>query len=381
MEICEENRLVTYSEDELQMDDEPLEDLDEAAEIIPYTYSITSYGADYPVDSLVKRIEAKDILVPTLKWEAPEETEIVGFQRQYVWPRSKADRFIESLLLGLPVPGIFLVKEPSGALLVLDGHQRLSTLHAYYDGIINGQEYRLSQVQEPFAGKRYKDLDTEDRRRLDDSIIHATVVRQDEPTEDQSSIYVIFERLNTGGVNLQPQEIRVALYHGPFVRVLQDLNEKDAWRQLFGKKSRRLKDMEMILRFFAFLYDARNYRRPMKDFLNRYMAANRNLEKQPQLELQKIFDTTTRTILEGIGHKAFRPKRAINAAVVDSLMTGIAKRLLANGKIKDMDMLKNRFKELMQDSKYMDAVEKGTSQEANVKTRLSSAEEAFSQIP
>lgn len=381
MEICEENRLVTYSEDELQMDDEPVEDLDEAAEIIPYTYSITSYGADYPVDSLVKRIEAKDILVPTLKWEAPEETEIVGFQRQYVWPRSKADRFIESLLLGLPVPGIFLVKEPSGALLVLDGHQRLSTLHAYYDGIINGQEYRLSQVQEPFAGKRYKDLDTEDRRRLDDSIIHATVVRQDEPTEDQSSIYVIFERLNTGGVNLQPQEIRVALYHGPFVRVLQDLNEKDAWRQLFGKKSRRLKDMEMILRFFAFLYDARNYRRPMKDFLNRYMAANRNLEKQPQLELQKIFDTTARTILEGIGHKAFRPKRAINAAVVDSLMTGIAKRLLANGKIKDMDMLKNRFKELMQDSKYMDAVEKGTSQEANVKTRLSSAEEAFSQIP
>src|SRR5690348_10760279 len=188
----------------------PVDDLDEALEVIPFTYSITSYGADYPVDSIVKRMKAKDIVVPQFDWdESDERSEIVGFQREYVWKRPKADRFIESLLLGLPVPGIFLVKESSGRLLVLDGHQRLYTLRAFYDGVINGVEYNLADVQERFIGKRYRDLDIEDRRRLDDSIIHATVIRQDEPTEDQSSIYVIFERLNTGGVNLQPQEIRV----------------------------------------------------------------------------------------------------------------------------------------------------------------------------
>ena len=181
-----------------------------------------------------------------------EDTDLVGFQREYVWPRPKADRFIESLLLGLPVPGIFLVKEHSGRLLVLDGHQRLYTLRAFYKGIVNEKEYRLANVQERFEGKRYEDLDAEDRRRLDDGIIHATVVRQDEPTDDQSSIYVIFERLNTGGVNLQFQEIRVALYHGEFVRVLRELNENAEWRSLFGQTSRRLKDMEMILRFLAF---------------------------------------------------------------------------------------------------------------------------------
>jgi len=152
-------------EDNGPEDTEVVDDLDEATEIIPCTYSITSYGADYPVDSLVKRIESRDILVPTFSWQGPEGTEIVGFQRQYVWPQTKADRFIESLLLGLPVPGIFLVKEPSGILLVLDGHQRLYTLQAYYQGIINGKEYRLSNVQERFVGKRYKDLDAEDRRR------------------------------------------------------------------------------------------------------------------------------------------------------------------------------------------------------------------------
>jgi hypothetical protein len=64
------------------LDSTEVEDLDEAEEVIEGTYSITSYGADYPVDSLVKRIAAKDILVPTFNWKAPEDTEIIGFQRQ-----------------------------------------------------------------------------------------------------------------------------------------------------------------------------------------------------------------------------------------------------------------------------------------------------------
>src|SRR5712692_8394121 len=287
--------------------DVAVEDLDEALEVIPYTYSITAYGADYPVDSIIKRMEAEDIIVPRFSWEPDDDSEIVGFQREYVWPRPKADRFIESLLLGLPVPGIFLVKELNGRLLVLDGHQRLFTLRAYYDGVINGTEYRLENVQNQFIDKRYRDLDTEDRRRLDDSIIHATVIRQDEPTEDQSSIYLIFERLNTGGVNLQPQEIRVALYHGEFVRVLSKLNDNTAWRKLFGNKTKRLKDMEMILRFFAFYFYGQKYRSPMKDFLNRYMASNQNLQRQSKKELSQIFEDTTTIILKALGIRAFRP--------------------------------------------------------------------------
>src|ERR1022692_2337434 len=216
------------------VEEEQVDDLDEAAEVIPYTYSITSYGADYPVDSLVKRMGAKDIVVPKFSWTQTGAADIVGFQREYVWPRPKADRFIESLLLGLPVPGIFLVKEASGRLLVLDGHQRLYSLNAYYQGVIHAVEYRLNDVQERFKDKRYRDLDVEDRRRLDDSIIHATVIRQDQPTEDQSSVYMIFKSLKTGGVTLQPQEIRVALYHGELVRVLRTLNDDPSWRMLYG---------------------------------------------------------------------------------------------------------------------------------------------------
>jgi hypothetical protein len=281
--------------------------------------------------------------------------------------------------LGLPVPGIFLVKEPSGRLLVLDGHQRLYSLSAYYQGVIHGVEFRLDGVQERFNGKRYRDLDVEDRRRLDDSIIHATVIRQDEPGEDQSSIYMIFERLNTGGVNLQPQEIRVALYHGEFVRVLRTLNDDTSWRMLYGNKSKRLKDLEMILRFFAFFYYSNAYSSPMKVFLNRYMASNRNLQKQAEKDLEAAFGNTVSLLAEAVGARAFRPIRAVNAAVIDSIMTGLARRL-AKGAIKDKKQLVEKYDGLLKNDDYRKAVETGTSQETNVTNRLRLATEAFSGV-
>lgn len=358
--------------------EEGLLDIDETEEVIDFTYNITAYGADYPVDSLVKRLDNDDILVPRFSWDDPD-SEIVGFQREYVWSRTRADRFIESLLLGLPVPGIFLVKEPDGRLLVLDGHQRLHTLKAFYDGVINGKEYRLKNVQNQFEGLRYADLPSEDRRRLDNSIIHATIIKQDEPKEDQSSIYMIFERLNTGGMNLRPQEIRVALYHGELVMTLRELNEHSSWRSLYGKKSRRLKDLELILRFFAFYYYRESYSSPLKDFLNRYMASNRNLQKQNKEELTSIFEQTTDFILAAFGKNAFRPKGALNAAVVDSLMTGIATRIQKED-IDDLETAKKKYSDLMDNSEYMNSIDTGTSQKSNVNRRMESAIKAFADI-
>ncbi len=77
-----------------------------------------------------------------------------------------------------------------------------------------------------YEGKTYKTLENEDQLRLNDSIIHATIIRQDEPSDDQSSVYHIFERLNTGGTLLHPQEIRACIFHGPFNDLLAGLNEK-----------------------------------------------------------------------------------------------------------------------------------------------------------
>lgn len=176
----------------------------------PFTYSISSYGADYDVRGLVQRIRDEDIIVPE-------------FQRKYVWTQARASRFIESLLLGLPVPGIFLAIDPkTRQLLVIDGQQRLRSLRHFYDGMFPKGEgtvaftlkgERNKPLNPEFEGKAYADLEPRDRRDLDNAIIHATVIKQDKPEEeDSSSIYYIFERLNTGGVSLQPQEIRASIY-------------------------------------------------------------------------------------------------------------------------------------------------------------------------
>jgi Protein of unknown function DUF262 len=359
--------------------EEEVDDLDELNEVLPTTYSITSYGADYPVDGLVKRLVQGDIVVPLFRLEPEPGQSTVGFQREYVWTKPQADHFVESLLLGLPVPGIFLVKESNGKHLVLDGQQRLRTLESFYAGLFQGKEYTLENVQEKWRDKTYKTLHADDRRRLDDSIIHATVVRQDEPTEDQSSIYLIFERLNSGGTFLQPQEIRVALYHGQFASLLSKLNDNVKWRTLYGKKSPRLKDLELILRFFSLYFYANKYERPMKDFLNRNMASNRSLAKHDATELTTLFEKTVTLIHDALGPRAFRLKNAINAAVLDSVMVGVAGRL-AKGSIKSSEDLTKAYTSLLSKTDYLSATGRATADEESIKTRLRLAKEAFANV-
>ena len=210
----------------------------------PFRYSITSYGADYPVDALVKRLEDGSIYKPP-------------FQRNYVWNFPQACKFIESLLLGLPVPGIFLSRvQDTQKLLIVDGQQRLLTLKQFYSGIFEptGREFTLTAVQEEFIGKTYRSLSEEDKRHLDDTILHATVVRQDVPSDDLSSIYYLFERLNTGGTPLVAQEIRACIYEGELNTLLGTLNENSSWRAAYGRPSPRMRDQELILRFLAFYF-------------------------------------------------------------------------------------------------------------------------------
>jgi hypothetical protein len=345
-------------------------DIDEAAEVIPFTYAITAYGADPQVDGLIRRMKEGDIFIPLFSLPADTAGSQPRFQREYVWKKQQADRFIESLLLGLPVPGIFLVKESDGKHLVLDGHQRLRTLRQFYENQWESGEFCLESVQDRFQGRTYEQLEAADRRRLDDSIIHATIIRQDEPTEDLSSIYLIFERLNSGGTSLQPQEIRIALYHGPFVQLLTSLNAHPNWRSLFGRRSKRLKDIELILRFFALLESSKKYARPMKGFLSSYMAHRRNLSASVATELRELFIATCDAIFSAVGPKAFKPKATLNAALVDALMVGVARRIKAKGPIENLRSLKRAYTQLVREPAFQAAIARATADDENVKRRL-----------
>jgi hypothetical protein len=339
-------------------------------------YFISSYGADYPVDGLVKRINTGSIYVPR-------------FQRSYVWNIYRASRFIESLLLGLPVPSIFLYKESeSNKLLVIDGQQRLRTLQYFYNGIFEPTEckFRLRGVHHRFGGSTYETLEPQDRLRLDDSIIHAIIVKQEHPTENPeygagpSSIYHIFERLNTGGMLLQPQEIRSCLYHGKFIELLEQLNGNEKWRKLFGKVSTRMRDRELILRFLALYFRESHYKPPMKEFLNDFVYKYRWLEDDRANEFKQVFVNTISIIADAMGERAFRMRTAINAALFDAVTVGVAKRL-KKGPITNLQTLKHKYQELIQSKEFIETISAGTTHEASVSARLRMSTEAFADVP
>ncbi len=350
-----------------ELDATPVID-DTEDETVAYRYSITSYGADYPVDGLVSRLNSGKIYIPK-------------FQRQYVWKINQASRFIESLLLGLPVPGVFLSKDPeSSKLLVIDGQQRLKTIQFFINGVFeNERRFRLKGVQEPYDGVSYEELSEDDKISFNDYVIHATIIQQDEPTDDQSSIYHIFERLNTGGTPLQPQEIRACIFYGEFNELLAELNQNSAFRNIYGKPNNRLKDQELILRFLALYYERDQYQKPLKGFLNKFMGKNRHLNKYKKEEIEKIFSQTIGEIEKSIGRKAFRLERGINAALYDAVMIGVAHRIDL-GPITEVEDLNRKYEELIRSERLIQLLKSGTSDEANVEERLRISIENFKDV-
>lgn len=333
------------------------------SEELSFRYEITSYGADYPVDSIVKRIDNEIIYVPT-------------FQRNFVWNLAQASKFIESLILGLPVPGVFLSKESkTGRLLIVDGQQRLMSLHSFYNGIFKGREFKLTGLQSNLNGLTFKTLDPSDRIRLDDSIIHATIVRQDQPNDEESSIYLIFERLNTGGKPLTAQEIRACIYYGEFNELLTELTKSPDWRLVFGKENERLKEQELILRFYSLFYKRKEYEKPLKGFMNSYMSKNRNFELYSKKELTELFNTNIKLIATTIGNKAFRIGNPLNAAAFEGVMVGLAERL-KNKKITEEDF-SEKYQVLISNPDFIATTKGGTSDEKTIQDRLRIAIEAF----
>ena len=228
------------------------------------TYKLNSYGIDFDVNGLVRRQNSGSIYLP-------------DFQRNYVWSKKKASKFIESLLLGLPIPSVCLYKEEDNKQIIIDGFQRLESIRLFYSKkFADETKFSLSSVSPLFVGKTIDDLDEELRLKLDDTLIHATVVKADDPQEQNyNAVYLIFERLNTGGVNLTPQEIRSCVYHGSFQKIIQNLAQEENFRKVLVISSKRKKDQEIAIRLLALVSDYESYMGNMKEFLNQYCDKNK----------------------------------------------------------------------------------------------------------
>jgi hypothetical protein len=345
----------------------------------PDTSPVSYTGTDFDVEGLVRRLDRGDILVPTFG-HSFDEVETAGFQRGFVWNRSQMDRFIESLLLGFPIPGIMLVQQQDRRYLVLDGQQRLTTMLAFYRGTHGGKEFALKNVADNFKDLTYRTLDPEQKRQMDNSFIQATIVKTDGSPKSLDSVYQVFERLNAGGTQLTPHEIRIALYAGPLVNYLDELNHDVSWRQLYGPLSPRLRDQELVLRALAFFVSSSTYKRPLKKFLNDFMAEHRMLDRLQHEKLKVIFVEAARLLLEGPGRAALRRGGTqINAALTEALIVGLMRRL-DSGRAIDASQVMSVVADLDKSPDLDSAVTRATADEESVRSRLAVATARFASV-
>ena len=206
-------------------------------------FKISSWGADLSFRELIDRYDDEELVKPEL-------------QRKYVWDKTEASRFIDSILLGLPVPSIFLAKTSEERMLIIDGYQRIMTIHDYVKGIFSGdgKVFKLSRsekINSRWRGKAFTELSDAEQRKIKNTTIHAIIFVQQHPDGDDTSLYQVFERINTSGRTLLSQEIRNCVYQGSFNDLLMLLNRTESWRLLFGLESedQRMRDVEFILRY------------------------------------------------------------------------------------------------------------------------------------
>lgn len=369
------------SHDTVELSDEPFEltapELEEAqaaeSDVSPISYS----GTDFDVDGLVRRLDRGDIVIPNFG-HTDDQLELAGFQRGFVWRRPQMDRFIESLLLGFPIPAIMLVLQTDKRYLVLDGQQRLKTLQDFYGGIHRAKEFSLVNVADQFKGLTYKKLTEPQRRTLDNTFIQATIVRSDGSSKSLDSIYQVFERLNSGGTQLTPHEIRIALYSGPMVTFLSELNSDPAWRRLYGPPSPRLRDQEVVLRILALFSRSNEYFAPLKKFLNQFMNDHRDLSAFPRDEADTLFRRAVSEIEEAGGRDSLRRSgQRVNAALVETVVA-VYMTLLKSGTSLTPEQLSAALSILSQDSTLESASSSSTTTEENVRIRIARVSQFFS---
>ena len=240
--------------DEIELDYED-ELVEEKIEITPDKRKIYTDKSDPEIESLYNKYKrGKLVLQP-------------DFQRYFVWDSAKSSRLIESALLDIPLPVIYLSEEVDEREHVIDGQQRLTAFFSFIDGKFpDNKEFKLSglKVYKNLNKKGYRDLD----ENLQDRIRYCKIRTITFQKESNSELkFEIFERLNTGAVSLNDQELRNCIYRGPYNELLKELSRERDFMYLLNlnTQEKRMRDVELVLRFAAFYHATYlNYKPPMK---------------------------------------------------------------------------------------------------------------------
>lgn len=336
---------------------------------------------------------------------------IPGFQRNFVWDLGRASRLIESLVLGLPVPQLFLYEQERHKNLLIDGQQRLMSIYYFIkqrfprpkrraelrsvfdrhgnipDEVLHDDTYfqdfslrlpeSLPGQSNRLKGLKYETLGEDYRSALDLRPIRCIVVKQNLPVEGDTSMYEIFNRLNSGGVNLRPQEIRTSMYHSEFYDMLNRVNTREEWRRILQSSELdiHMKDIEVLLRGFAMLSDGNVYAPSMVKFLNQYSKKCQENDQAMNEYLEQLFGSFL-DASASLPDDTFINKgnNRFNIALYEAVFAA-ACRVPFNGKdllYEELD--EGRIETLKTDDSFLAATQRGTTQKSNVEARLDRAE-------
>lgn len=387
----------TMQEDPSWIDSE--DDLNDSSEDISFTeYDISASPNDFNIKTLFDFIGSGIVKIP-------------GFQRNYVWDIKRASKLIESIIIGIPIPQIFLYEEAKNKFIVIDGQQRYMTIYYFMkkrfprnekrlelrmifdenkgipDSILNNNEYFIDfnlklPTSQPgqtnkFNGLNYFTLDEEDKVSFDLRTIRNIIIKQNAPDDEHSVVFEIFNRLNSGGVNLKPQEIRTSLFHSKFYDMLYKINLKPEWRKLTpsGTPDLNMKDIEILLRGFAMLIDGQSYKPSMTKFLNKFSLKAKGFPDENINYLESLFMSFLKKSSTNDDQLFHSKTGRFNISVFESIFVAscIKPFLEKTLDINDVDFSKVEL--LKNDEQFIDATQSGTASEKNVKFRISLAKQ------
>lgn len=330
---------------------------------------------DVPPEQRRLHTETADLTVSSIhQYLANGKIEIPEFQRGYVWTRTQASRLIESLIIQCPIPVVYFSQSSDNKLVVIDGNQRLLSIKLFINDAFELQG--LSTYPE-LNGQSWSTLDPRFRDHLSNRTIRCITILKD--THPQIK-FDVFERLNTGSVKLNAQELRHGLNHGELMRKLDALSKNEFWRRSVGIRSdKRMKGAELILRFFAFRYDLKEYKKPLSSFLDQFSTKNRSIPEDEVKKWGLEFETTVSRVEFGFGRLAFRiyerdlrSSTGFNSALYDAQMIAFSEtknQKIITGSYKPADLHKEAYK-LFESEKFINSIRQATSDEMAVKNRI-----------
>lgn len=346
--------------------------LENIIDIPPEQRKLYTESSDFTVETLVNKLKNDSIYIP-------------DFQRKYVWNDIQASKLIESLIIQCPIPVIYLNQEQDETYSVIDGNQRVTSLKRYLS-----DEFQLKGLTaySELDGLYFSQLDPRFQRHINNRTIRCISISRE--THPQVK-FDVFERLNSGSVKLNKQELRHGLYYGALIKSAKNLVTKtDITKYVLAidNKNKRMKAEEFILRFWTLSQDFNNYKGSLAASINSYIENNNNSKNIDDLE--EVFKETFQLVIKSFGEFSFLTiekdafgnlkKGKFNAALYDALMVGFYRNNLdgklntSSEKIKNIEKIYHLFEN---DKVFVKNISQATGNKNSIKYRIEAIQKVF----